>query len=107
MGFRFEFDPVNKILLVRFEGQLTDESLAELYKAFRKYSNATDAGAGIMDLSSVTEFAIGSEFLREWHIRHPPWGMRPGGLASSLPRPRLHLAYLACSKSWGHLRVRS
>src|SRR6266700_2226512 len=27
--FRFEFDPVNKILLLRFEGRLTDESLAE------------------------------------------------------------------------------
>jgi hypothetical protein len=28
--FRFEFDPVNKVLLARVEGRLTDESLLEI-----------------------------------------------------------------------------
>jgi len=35
MGFRFEFDPVNKILLALSEGRLTDETLGELYVAIR------------------------------------------------------------------------
>ena len=79
MAFRFEFDPVNKILLVRFEGQLTDESLAELYKAFRKYSTTTDPSAGITDLSSVTEVALSSEFIRELAGQEPamPGPTRP------------------------------
>lgn len=64
MGFQFEFDAVNKILLMRFEGRLTDESLTEVYWAIRKYMTATDARAGIWDFSSVTEFAVPAEFIR-------------------------------------------
>ena len=33
MAYRFEFDPVNKILLFRLEEMLTDESLGEAYEA--------------------------------------------------------------------------
>ena len=61
MGFWFEFDPANKILLGRFAGPLTDQSLAEYYAAIRKYSIATDASAGIFDLSQVTEVAISTK----------------------------------------------
>jgi hypothetical protein len=44
------------------EGWLTDESLAESYRAIRKFATATDARVGICDLSSVTEFAVSTEF---------------------------------------------
>lgn len=47
MGFRFEFDVINQILLGRFEGQLTEESGLQFYSAIRKYGIATDARAGI------------------------------------------------------------
>lgn len=63
-NFRFEFDHVNKILLMRYEGRITEESLTAVYKAIRKYSIATDARAGIFDCSSITEFAVSSEFIR-------------------------------------------
>ena len=46
-GFRFEFDPVNKILRLRVEERLTDELAVEIYSAIRKYATATDASAGI------------------------------------------------------------
>ncbi len=72
MGFRFEFDPVNKILLVRFEGRLTDESLAEATRAARKHWAATDARAGITDCSSVTEFAVSPELVRNLPLQKPP-----------------------------------
>jgi hypothetical protein len=49
-SFRFEFDRVNRILLVRFEGRLTDESATEIYGGIRKYSTATDARVGIWDM---------------------------------------------------------
>ena len=29
MGFRFEFDPANKILMTRMEGELTDDLVRE------------------------------------------------------------------------------
>jgi len=71
MGYRVEFDPANKILLARFEGRLTDELLAEYYRAIRRYSIATDASAGIMDLSSVTEFAVSTELIRQLANQEP------------------------------------
>ncbi len=72
MGFRFEFDPVNKILLVRFEGRHTDESLAQATQAARKHWAATDARAGIADYSSVTEFAVSAELVRNLPRQEPP-----------------------------------
>jgi hypothetical protein len=71
MGFRFEFDPVNRILLARFEGQLTNESAAEYHDALGKNWRASDARAGIWDLSGVTEFALASDFLRSLAKRKP------------------------------------
>jgi hypothetical protein len=69
--FRFEFDPGNRILLTRPEGELTDESLAELYQAIRRYSTATDASMGIWDLSSVTKFAVSSAMIRRLASQEP------------------------------------
>jgi len=56
---------------MRFEGRLTDESAAEFYEAVRKYSTVTDARAGIVDFSSVTEFALSAEFIRQMAGREP------------------------------------
>lgn len=65
MGYRFDFDSVNKILLLRFEGsRLTDESLAEIHSTARIHWAATGARAGIGDYSSVTEFPLSAELVR-------------------------------------------
>jgi hypothetical protein len=71
MGLRFEFDPVNKILLGRVDGRLTDELLSEAYELARKVAAATDASAGIWDTTAVTEFALTSEFVRSLASREP------------------------------------
>jgi|SRR5580658_513514 hypothetical protein len=71
MAFRFEFDSANKLLVGRFEGKLTDESLSEFLRAIRDYSTTTDARAGIADYSSVTEFTVSSEFIRYIATREP------------------------------------
>jgi hypothetical protein len=71
MGFRFEFDPVNKILLGRLDGRLTDESLSEAYEAARERAAATNPRAGIWDTSAVTEFAVSSGFVRSLASRVP------------------------------------
>jgi hypothetical protein len=70
-NFRFEFDPENKILLLRVEGRLTDKLLAELYEAIRTYSTATDARAGVCDFSSVTEFAVSNDLVRSLASQEP------------------------------------
>jgi hypothetical protein len=73
MGYRFEFefDSTNKILLARFEGQLTNESAAEYHDALGRNWRATDARAGIWDLSAATDFAVASDFLRNLAARKP------------------------------------
>jgi hypothetical protein len=84
MAIRFEFDPVNKILLGRLDGRLTDESLSESYEVARRYSIATDASAGIWDTSAVTEFAVSSGFIRSLASREP--------IISDPKRPRIVVA---------------
>jgi hypothetical protein len=71
MGFRFEFDPGNKVLMVRVEGRLTDQLLAEVLLAIRKYSTATDPRAGIVNFSAVTEVEISSGVIRELARQEP------------------------------------
>jgi hypothetical protein len=81
MAIRFEFDSLNKILLGRFDGRLTEESAAQFYEAIRKYSTSTAASAGIWDFSSVTKFNLSSEFIRELAKREPAMAnatKRPG-----------------------------
>jgi hypothetical protein len=84
MGYRFEFDRVNKVLLGRFVGRFTNEWAAEFYEAIRRYSTATDATVGVWDFSSVTEFAANAEFIRQLAAREPAMrdaANRPGVIA--------------------------
>ena len=68
---RFEFNPVHKILLARFEGRIADESLAESYATNQKYAIATDASVNIADYSSVTEIGVSTAFIRHLANRAP------------------------------------
>jgi hypothetical protein len=71
MSFRFEFDGENNILLGRFEGRLTEEMAVEFCRVFEEYVVASGASTYICDLSSVIEFAVGSNFLRGLALREP------------------------------------
>jgi hypothetical protein len=81
VGYHFEFDAANKILLARFEGQLSNKSAEEYHDALGKNWRATNPRAGIWDLSAVTEFTLASDFLRNLAARKP---ITPG--LSSYPR---------------------
>jgi hypothetical protein len=95
MTYRFHFDRTNKILLLQFEGRLTDQAVTELYWAVRKYSTDTDASTGIWDLSSAAEFAVSPEFICQLakmepampnpHTRHR-FFVAPAGVGSAIPR---------------------
>ena len=80
--FRHEFDQDNKILLIRVEGRLTDESVTELYQATRNYSTATDASMMIVDFSSVTEFAVSTGYIT-WLAQQEP------AMPHATTRPRI------------------
>ena len=71
MGFEFEFDPVNKIMLIRSHGRVTDELLAGCYREAQKHASARDASVSIMDCSSVTEFDVTSETIRQLANQEP------------------------------------
>jgi hypothetical protein len=93
MGFQFEFDRVNRILLARFSGKLTDELLEEFYQAAGRYWTATDPRAGISDFSAVTEIAVSTHVVR--HLA----GLDPSADVTGCPRfivaPRTHAFGLA------------
>jgi hypothetical protein len=85
MPFRFEFDPVNKILLARLDGQLTDELLAGFHEAAWKCAAAIDPQSAIVDLSSVTEFSVSGESVRQLARQRTP-------LPNSTRMPRVIVA---------------
>ncbi|MGA2102366.1 MAG: hypothetical protein ABSG34_14755 [Candidatus Sulfotelmatobacter sp.] len=85
MGYRFEFDAVNKILLLRVDGRVTDELLVECYEAIRIRSIATDARAGIFDFTSATDFPVSTEFIRRLAKQEP-------AMPEATVRPRVLVA---------------
>jgi hypothetical protein len=71
MALRVEFDAANKILLLHFEGKLVDDSVAESYRTIRKHWTTTNASMGIVDFSSVTEFALSGELIVKMAQQEP------------------------------------
>src|SRR5271156_6591044 len=65
MPYYFEFDSANRILRCRLEGELTDEMLKEYYRLLEIYAEQTGPRAGILDMSSVTEFKGSTKVIRE------------------------------------------
>ena len=70
--FQFQFDPVNRLLVCRASGVVTDKSLREFYRLVGKYVALTDPGAGIADLSGVTSLRASPETIRALAGSPPP-----------------------------------
>ncbi|HTM35520.1 MAG TPA: hypothetical protein VL156_02125 [Terriglobales bacterium] len=64
MGFRFEFDPANKILMTRMEGELTDDLVREADVGIRKHLSESNPLIHIVECSSVTKFSMFAESVR-------------------------------------------
>src|SRR6202030_1588073 len=71
MALRFDTDQANQVSRIRVAGRITDESLAELYETSRRYSTATRARVGIVDLTSVSKTVVSSEFIHRLAHRKP------------------------------------
>ena len=59
-----EFDATHQVLLLRAEGQFTEESVRSKQASIQRYSTATGAQAAIFDLSGVTEFELSTNFIK-------------------------------------------
>lgn len=70
--FRVELDAMNKILMFRLEGRITEESSLELHEAIREHMAAVEARAAITDYTFATEFAVSSAFIRHLANLEPP-----------------------------------
>jgi hypothetical protein len=64
VGFRFEFDPANKILMTRMEGELTDDLVREADVGIRKHLSESNPLIHIVECSSVTKFSMFAETVR-------------------------------------------
>ena len=71
MELQFECDQLNKISLIRVEGLLTDKSLGILYESNRRHCAVTAALGGIVDLSSVREFALTTSCIQQLADQRP------------------------------------
>src|SRR5690242_14773615 len=71
MGFRFEFDPLNKILITWVEGELTDDLIRKVDAGMRKRLVEKVPSVHIVECSSITKFSMSSESVRYLARREP------------------------------------
>ncbi len=64
MGCQFEFDPVNRILLAKVDGLLTNEKLAGYRKVIYRRFQAVKANAQIIDFSAA-RYELSTEEVRD------------------------------------------
>jgi hypothetical protein len=72
VGFRFEFDSVNSILLISMEGAINDSVIRQLDGAVRKHASEKEPLVQIVDCSGITKFDMSSELIRHLGKRKPP-----------------------------------
>ena len=71
MRARLEFDATHELLLLRAEGQFTEQSVRSNQASVRKYATATGVQAVIFDLSGVAEFVLSTNFIKSLAKEEP------------------------------------
>lgn len=71
MGFRFEFDSVNNILITRTDGDLTDDLVRKADVRMRKHLREKNPIIHVVDCSSVVKFSMSAESVRYLARREP------------------------------------
>lgn len=61
----FEFDPVNRVVCWRLQGEVTDELFAESLQLVADILADTNPNSGIIDLSLVTSLLISTETIKQ------------------------------------------
>src|SRR5215470_12531937 len=71
MSVRFEFDPANKILVTRLEGELSDDLVKQTDAGMRKHLSEKTPHVHIVDCSAVSKFSLSGESIRSLARRQP------------------------------------
>jgi hypothetical protein len=58
------FDARHRVLLARFDGAVTDETVKEMVAAARGFAEREGPCPAIADFTAVTRFDVGAEFIR-------------------------------------------
>src|SRR5579862_8230209 len=64
MTSSFEFDPVNKVVCWRLQGEVTEDLFAESMRLVADILAETNPTSGIIDFSKVTSFRISTETIK-------------------------------------------
>ena len=64
MAYSFGFDSSQRVFLIRFDGQVTDEQMHEYYRAAYEPMKRLQPRASISDFSRVTDLQISPETVR-------------------------------------------
>lgn len=64
MPYHFEYDSQSKILMAKFEGQVTEELIRDCYQAWKSLIAVTDLRGNLADLSNVASFEVSPEAIR-------------------------------------------
>ena len=80
MPYHFEYDSQHKILMAKFEGQVTDGLVRDFYREFGSRMAATDLRGHFVDLSDTTSFDVSADTVRAIAALAPvdPIPSRPG-----------------------------
>ena len=65
MPYHFEYDSQNKILMAKFEGQVTDGLIKDYYQACTSQVAVTDLRGSLTDFSNAASFDVSAETIRE------------------------------------------
>jgi len=71
MGFQFEFDRVNKILLTRLNGELTDDLIRKVDAGMRHHLTNKSPNVHVVECSAVTKYSMSPESVRHLAKRDP------------------------------------
>jgi len=71
VSYRFDFDPANGILCLRYIGQISDELIKKAYKATPAAVLKTNPRGMIIDLTEVTAFDVSTQTIHELAAYQP------------------------------------
>ncbi len=85
MSFKLTYERRHHILLVSFEGVVTDEILLEGYQHVRRWFGVNGRCGNISDFTAVTDFKVTGRSIRYLASNTP---LVPGGLLRIIVAPR-------------------
>ncbi|HML18913.1 MAG TPA: hypothetical protein VK419_17900 [Bryobacteraceae bacterium] len=73
MGYRIKFDAKHRVVLLAFQGVVTDSSIFDALSALSAFiTTALPVEGGIVDFSGIQEIRLSRQFVRNFVTSRPP-----------------------------------